>query len=130
MSFKILCDHSMTSLCSRPAQAQQAMDKIFPGKAHHYTVPASIRKTDEGIPHWPLVFPFDIWINRCLTQWIMPCNHTTWTLLISAILIFTIMVCVALTLIGNPASLAGVVIFLIALLFLLHFLQFVGPELE
>jgi len=94
------------------AEAQEhAMDAIFPGKAHRYTVPASVLKSDEGVIHWPIVFPFDILINRCFTQWVMPCNHTTWTLLFSVLLIGNAAAC-ALFAVGESIASRAVAVFL------------------
>jgi beta-galactosidase len=56
------------------------MHHIFPGKAHQYKVPASIAKVDQGAFHWPILLPYDVYINRFFTQYIMPCNHITWSL--------------------------------------------------
>jgi hypothetical protein len=49
-----------------------AMDTIFPTKAHAYKVPESVLKGES-------TFPFDVYINRYFTTWIMPCNHVTHT---------------------------------------------------
>ncbi len=57
----------------------KAMNRHFPG-AHAYKVPPSILNSSSmaiGLPH---SFPFDVYINRYLSMWIMPCNHVTHTL--------------------------------------------------
>ena len=61
----------------------QAMHEIFPGKAHQYRVPSSISKVDEGALHWPILLPYEVFFNRFITQYIMPCNHITWSFFLS-----------------------------------------------
>ena len=54
----------------------KAMNHHFPG-AHAYSVPASILQSNPLAIGLPLIFPYDVFINRYLSMWIMPCNHVT-----------------------------------------------------
>ena len=71
----------------------KAMDQIFPD-AHAYTEPPSIQKahryskTSPNRRNLPNKFPIDIYINRFLTMWIMPCNHVTHFLFFATITFF------------------------------------------
>lgn len=71
----------------------KAMDHIFLD-AHAYTVPPSIQKahryskTSPNRRNLPNKFPIDIYINRFLTMWIMPCNHVTHFLFFATITFF------------------------------------------
>ena len=71
-------------------QRKHAMQSIFP-KAHAYSVPHSIQESSTFRQLYyrpPLLFPYDIWINRFLCVWIMPCNHSTHLGLVTTVLIF------------------------------------------
>jgi beta-galactosidase len=52
------------------------MQDLFP-QAHAYNVPKSIRNSTTAILTPPLLFPYDIWLNRFFSMWFMPSNHVT-----------------------------------------------------
>ena len=60
----------------RKEQKTKAMNHHFPG-AHAYSVPPSILHSTSMAVGLPLLVPFDVYINRYLSMWIMPCNHVT-----------------------------------------------------
>lgn len=57
----------------------KSMDHHFPG-AHSYSVPPSILRSSSMAIGLPLLIPYDIYINRYLSMWIMPTNHVTHSL--------------------------------------------------
>jgi len=90
---------------SSQSQSQpQAMQNLFP-EAHAYQVPNSIQQNN----FWRnvfsfygtnnsffMLFPLDIWVNRYLSMYIMPCNHYTHVLFFATLIGCTVMYCMKL----------------------------------
>ena len=67
---------------------KETMRSHFP-RAHAYNVPESIQNVNSiGFNCPPYKVPFDVWVNKYLTVWIMPCNHTTHLLFFATMLTF------------------------------------------
>jgi len=90
---------------SSQSQSQpQAMQNLFP-EAHAYQVPNSIQQNNfwrnvfsfHGTNNsFFMLFPLDIWVNRYLSMYIMPCNHYTHVLFFATLIGCTVMYCMKL----------------------------------
>jgi beta-galactosidase len=65
----------------------QAMNFYFP-QAHAYQVPPSVKEARYPFHVPPRLFPYDVYIHRYLTMWIMPTNHITHTIFFGTIMCY------------------------------------------
>eukprot|EP00557_Chaetoceros_sp_GSL56_P010526 CAMPEP_0176482426 /NCGR_PEP_ID=MMETSP0200_2-20121128/3368_1 /TAXON_ID=947934 /ORGANISM="Chaetoceros sp., Strain GSL56" /LENGTH=1215 /DNA_ID=CAMNT_0017878739 /DNA_START=193 /DNA_END=3837 /DNA_ORIENTATION=+ len=63
------------------------MNFYFP-QAHAYKVPPSVQNAVYPFHVPPRLFPYDVYIHRYLTMWIMPTNHITHTIFFGTILCY------------------------------------------
>lgn len=63
----------------------KAMNQFFP-EAHAYKVPPSVLQAHYPFNTPPHRIPYDIYINRYLSMWIMPSNHITHALFFATII--------------------------------------------
>jgi hypothetical protein len=79
-------DQTIDAINDDEVLPSSSMNHIFP-EAHAYQVPPSILKASYPFNTPPLRIPYDIYINRYLTMWIMPCNHITHALFFGTIIL-------------------------------------------